>query len=161
MLFTAIYRDSAVWAFEVYVGWRGTCLGRLAGFEVHRIVRRACRLVRRMRAVCMLSHKRSPLAYLRYWRVGEGVEQVVFRQDQCPTDTLGVDVFIRLEWLIKLPVSRCRERSFRQCEFRVRWSFGGVVPLGRNILGDRSEGLRGPQLRSGGLQKRQTLSACV
>jgi hypothetical protein len=36
-----------------------------------------------------------------------------------------------------------------------------MVPLAGNILEEGSEGLRGPQLRAGALDERQTLSACV
>jgi hypothetical protein len=161
VLLAAIYWYATVGTFKIYVGWWGARLGRLAGFEVHWVVRSARWLVGGMRAVRMLSHKSCSLPYLRYGRVGERVEEVVFRQDQCPPDTLGVDVFKGLERLFSTPAGCCRECPPRQSELRVCRSFGGMSSLRGNILDERSERLRWPQLCAGALDERQTLSTCV
>jgi hypothetical protein len=161
VLLAAVHRYATVGTFEIDVGWWGACLGGLAGFEVPFVVRRARRLVRGMWAVCMLSHKGRALSYLGYRRVGERVEEGVFRQDPRPLDALRINIGIRLERLLKAPAKRCRERPLGQSDLWVRRSFGGMVPLGGNILDEGSEGLRRPQLRARALDERQTLSACV
>jgi hypothetical protein len=122
---------------------------------------RTRRLVRGMRAVCMLSHVGRALSYLGYRRVGKRVEEGVFRQDPRPLDALGIDVCIRLERLLSAPAGCCRECPLGQSNLWVRRSLGGMIPLRGNILDEGSERLRWPQLRAGALDERQTLSACV
>jgi hypothetical protein len=119
MLLTTVYRDPAVGAFKVYVGWRGTCLRRLAGFEVHGVGRRTCGLVRGVRAICVLSHESCSLADLGYGRVRERVEEVVFGQHELALDALRIDVFIGLERFFESSVRSGRKRTPWQCELCV------------------------------------------
>ena len=69
--------------------------------------------MRGVRAIGMLAHESCALAYLRYWGVSEGVEEVVFSQDQCPPVSLGIDVVIRFERLIETTARRSREAALR------------------------------------------------
>jgi hypothetical protein len=82
-----------------------------------------------MRAVCMVSHERRPLAYLRNWRVGEGVEEVVFGQDEFALDAFRIDVLVRLKRLLETSTRCRREATTGKRQFRRRWVFGGMVPL--------------------------------
>jgi len=69
--------------------------------------------MRGVRAIGMLAHESCALAYLRYGGVGEGVEEVVFSQDQRPPVSLGIDVVIRFERLIKTTAWCGRETALR------------------------------------------------
>jgi hypothetical protein len=161
VLLAAVHRDAAVGALEVYVGGRGARRGRLAGFEVHGVVRRARRLVRGVRAVGMLAHKRRALPYLRDGRVAEGVEEVVPGQDQLPPYAFRVHVLIRLEGLRRGFARRRGEAA--PGEGRLWWCrlLGGVSALRCAILGERAERLRRSELRPCVLDQRQTLSAHI
>lgn len=96
----------------------------------------------------MVSHKRRPLAYLRNWRVGEGIEEVVFRQDELALNAFWVDVLERLERLLDTSTRRRREATTGKRQFGLRWSLGGMISLRRDILCERTECLRRPQLRA-------------
>jgi hypothetical protein len=148
MFLTAVYWYPTIWTFKVYVGWWGTCFGRFAGFEVHWVIRCSRWLMRRMWAVCMLSHESCSFAYLRNGRVREGIKEVVFCQNKLALNTFWINVLVGLEWFIKSAAWGCRKRSPRQGKLWVRRSFGGVIPPGRDILGERSEWMRRLQLRA-------------
>jgi hypothetical protein len=69
-------------------------------------------------AVGMLAHESSALADLRNWRIGEGVEEVVFGQDKSPSDAFGIDILEGLEGLLEAPVGRGGKVSAREGQFR-------------------------------------------
>jgi hypothetical protein len=102
----------------------------------------------------MLAHESCSLAYLRYGRIGERVEEVVFSQHERAPNALWIRVFIGLEGLLEFPARCCGERSPGQCDLRLRWSLGGMIPRGRNILGERPKRIRRPQWRAGALDER-------
>jgi hypothetical protein len=110
--------------------------------------------MRGVRTVGMLAHESCSLAYLRYGRVCERVEEVVFGQHERAPNALGIGVFERLERLLERPARCCGERSSGQCDLRLRWSFGGMIPQGRNILGEWPERVRRPQWQAGALDER-------
>jgi hypothetical protein len=161
MFLAAVDWYPAIWALEVYVGWRGTLLRRLASLEIHGVLRCSSRLVIGMRTVCMLAHEGRSFANLRYGRVGERVEEVVLGQDEGPLVTLRIDVLIRLKRLVEAAIGRSREGSPRGSQLRLRRSLGGMISLRCNILGDRTEGLRGPQLSARAFEGGQAPRACV
>lgn len=91
----------------------------------------------------MLAHESSSFTNLRYRRVRKRVKEVLFRQDQGSLDTLWIDVLVRLKWLLEAATRRSREASSRGGQLRLRWTFGGLISLRCDILGERTEGLRG------------------
>lgn len=94
----------------------------------------------------MLTHKRRSFANLRYRRVRERIEEVVLRQDKSSLDTLRIDILIRFERFIETAIGRSREASSRGDQLRLRWSFGGMISLRNDILGEGTERSRRPQL---------------
>ena len=145
MFFAAVDRYPTIRALEVDVGWWGASLRGLASLEIHFILWGACRLVVRMRAVRMLAHESRSLANLRYRRLRERVEELVFRQDKSPLVALRINVLERFERLLKTAIRRGRERSSRGHQLWLCWTFGGMISLRRDILGERTERLGGPQ----------------
>jgi hypothetical protein len=129
MLLAAVDRYPAVWALEVHMGRWGTLLGRLASLQIHGVLCGSCRLMIRMRTVCMLSHERCSLANLRYRRVRERIEQIVLRQDKSSFDTLWIDILERLEWLLETAIGRSREVSSGRDPLWLRKAFGGMISL--------------------------------
>jgi hypothetical protein len=142
VLLTAIYGNTTIWTFEVYMRGRGASLGRLAGFVVAGIVCRSGWRVIGVWTVGMLSHVRCSFANLGYRRVCEGVEEVIVCQNSCPRNAFWVDIFIRLEWLLGCKELLARGRRNisaslgRLCSCR---SFGGVQARGRNVLRRETE----------------------
>ena len=145
MFFAAVDRYPTIRALEVDVGWWGASLRGLASLEIHFILWGACRLVVGMRAVRMLAHKRRSLANLRYRRLRERVEEVVFRQDKSPLVALRVNVLEWLERLFETAIGRGRERSSRGRQLWLCWTFCGMISLRRDILGEGTERLGRPQ----------------
>lgn len=143
MLLAAVDGYPTVWTLKVYTGRGRALLGRLASLEIHRILGGSGRLMVRMRTVCMLSHKRCSLANLRYRRVRKRVEEGVLSQDHGSLDTLWINVLEWLKWLLEAAVGRSREASPGRCQLRLRWTFGGMISLRGDILGERAERLRG------------------
>lgn len=91
----------------------------------------------------MLAHRRCAFAYLRYRRIGEGVEQVVFVQNQLSLYTFRVDVIIWFEWPLGGFTGGRRKASPGKGKLWLCYAFGGVILLRRYILCEGSEGLRG------------------
>ena len=89
----------------------------------------------------MLAHESCALSYLRYGRVGEGVEEVVLCQDKLALNALRVDVFVWLESLLKLVIGSCRDAPSGKSKLRGCGTLGGVISLRWNILRKRSERL--------------------
>jgi hypothetical protein len=100
----------------------------------------------------MLAHVSCSFADLGYGRIRERVEEVVFRENKGSLVTLGIDVLKRFEGLIEAAIGRSRKRSSRGGQLWLCRGFGGMISLRRNILGDRTEGLRGPQLATRALE---------
>ncbi len=70
--------------------------------------------MRGMWAVGMLSHEGGALAYLRYGRVGERVEEIVFGQDELAPNAFRVYIFYGFEGLVEGTMAACRECSVGQ-----------------------------------------------
>lgn len=140
VLFAAVDGDSAVGTLEVYVCGRRALLAGFAGFEVEGAVRGAGGLVIRVRAVCVLAHEGCAFAHLGYGGIGEGVEEVLLVQHECPLGSFGVDIF---KWFPALPsFLGCGggETAARQGERGFGGGFSRVIPRYREVLGDETEG---------------------
>lgn len=80
-----------------------------------------------MRAVRMLAHESCSLANLRYRRLRERVEELVFRQDKSPLVALRINVLERFERFLETVIRRGRERSSRGRQLWLCWTFGGMI----------------------------------
>lgn len=139
VLLAAVDRDTAVGALKVDVGRRGPGLGRLAGFEVHWVVWGARRLVVGMGTVGVLAHEGGSFADVGDRRLGEGVEEVVFGEDQRALDSLGVDILVGLERLLEAAARRRGEAPAGQGELWGCRALGGMIPVRQAILCKRPQ----------------------